>query len=279
MKRFIQLNEQLFRGSAPLPNEVVELKKRLGINKIISLDKESGVKIARICHLLGIKHLIFPLEQSELVPLFKLLSQDIYHLLMKDGPTFFHCIEGKDRTGLLGALYRCKFLGWSCEKALKEAVEIGFGDGLPEKTTSTYVKAIVANCSHHHTHVKSKSAMETMDINDAREIGTDNVDIASNSRIYDTDYEGSVLDQATMQSFAPFSDYIREYPWDSVYQYKYDQFPTRNNFDLDKRDQVMMEKLLSTEEGSDIPQVGLYDNVEGVKGIGPVDNGGGFLSY
>ena len=275
MERFIQLNPRLFRGSGPSISEVLQLKKDFGINKIISLDKETGIKIARICHLLGIKHLIFPLHQTQLEPLFRLLSQDIFHLLMDDSPTFFHCEAGKDRTGMLGAIYRCRFEGWTCKKAMEEAEKIGFGDGLPANTTRCYTKAVIANCQHKHSHISTSASMDN---NDAREIGTYNEDIASNSRVYDTDYEGSVLDQALQQSFAPFEDYIRKYPWDSVYQYKYDQYPTRSNFDTDRRDQIMMDKLTGTENQSEIPQVGIYDNTP-PSGFGPVENGGGFVNY
>jgi hypothetical protein len=276
MERLIQLNPQLFRGSAPTTPDVVQLKKRFGINKIISLDKQTGNKIARVCHLLGISHFIFPLHQTHLDPIFRLLSQDIFSLLMNNGPTFFHCEAGKDRTGMLGAIYRCRLEGWTCQDAMEEAEKIGFGIGLPSKTAKLYTQVVIATCQHKHSHLSA--GKDSIDFNEAREIGTYNEDIASNSRIYDTDYEGSVLDQALQQSFAPFEDYIRKYPWDSVYQAKYDAYPTRQNWDTDRRDQVMMERLLSTEPKSDIPQVGIYDNTPW-KGTAPIDFGGGFVSY
>jgi hypothetical protein len=279
MERFIQLNPYLFRGSAPSIQEVIQLKKQFGINKIISLDKSEGIKIARICHLLGICHFIFPINHADLEPLFKLLSHDIFHLLMDNGPTFFHCEAGKDRTGMLGAMYRCRLEGWTCREAMDEALEIGFGTGLPEKTIKTYTTVVIANCQYKHQHIKPTNInIEENDDNEAREIGTFNEDIASNSRIYDTDWEGSVLDQAMQHSFAPFEDYIRKYPWDSVYQYKYDQMPTRNNHDLFEQDRTMMQRLLDTKEQSQIPQVGLYDNVEGIRGVGPMELGGGFAN-
>ncbi len=37
----------LYRGSAPTPKDVLELKEKLGIKKIVSLDQESGEKISR----------------------------------------------------------------------------------------------------------------------------------------------------------------------------------------------------------------------------------------
>jgi protein tyrosine/serine phosphatase len=45
----------------------------------------------------------------------------IYKLLIDDGPTFVHCVEGKDRTGMLIAMFKCKYMGYSYKQALKDA--------------------------------------------------------------------------------------------------------------------------------------------------------------
>ncbi len=44
----------------------------------------------------------------------------------QEGPTFVHCLHGRDRTGLMMAVYRVVCEGWEQEKAYAEMVECGF---------------------------------------------------------------------------------------------------------------------------------------------------------
>jgi protein tyrosine/serine phosphatase len=41
-------------------------------------------------------------------------------------PMFIHCLHGRDRTGLMTALYRVHCDGWTAEKAYSEMLECGF---------------------------------------------------------------------------------------------------------------------------------------------------------
>jgi protein tyrosine/serine phosphatase len=41
-------------------------------------------------------------------------------------PMFIHCLHGRDRTGLMTALYRIHCDGWTPEKAYEEMLECGF---------------------------------------------------------------------------------------------------------------------------------------------------------
>jgi protein tyrosine/serine phosphatase len=45
----------------------------------------------------------------------------------RTGPTLLHCTLGADRTGLVAALYRMIYQGWSKEDALEEMEHGGFG--------------------------------------------------------------------------------------------------------------------------------------------------------
>lgn len=250
IKRLRKINDQLFRGSAPSPKDVINLYKYLGIRKIISLDQKSGELINKICKILGIKHIIIPLNGTNIKSLIQLFSYNLYDLLMKDGPTYIHCFEGKDRTGMVSAIFKCKYMGVSFKDALKEAISLGFGIGLPEKVKQLYIKLIYMSCNK----------------NDSN-----NADILENSRDYDQNYMGSVIDEATMQSFAPFMDTSRKYPYDSIYNYQYEQHPTRDNLNY-------CPNYYRSKNKQQIPWVGLYDSNSGVKGVGIVDNGGGFTA-
>jgi hypothetical protein len=247
--RFRTVSKGLYRGSAPNPKDVLHLKNDLGINKIISLDKEDGERISRVCKLLGIDQVKIYLDGSR-QSLLKLLSYNLKDLLLNGGPTFFHCHAGKDRTGLLAALFKCKYMGVSPDKALQEAKSLGFGLGVDPKVTKLY-EQIIKSC-------KSES-----DINKA--------DIVSNEREYIGDNHDSFLQGGHQGSFAPYLDQTRQNPMDAVYNYIDDQSPTRQNYPNYKSIKE------HNQEEDVVPLVGIFDNDAGARGFGPTENYGGFI--
>jgi len=246
IKRFRKITEGLFRGGAPSVKDVIKLNKLYGVKKIISLDKEAGERIDRICKLLDIEHITIPLDGTKKT-LINLLSNDIKKLLTEGGPTFIHCKEGKDRTGFLAALFKCKYMGVPLEEALDEAKKLGFGEGVPKEYIELLENTLKKVCG---------------DSNSA--------DIVENQREYMQDSHSSALDEADRASFSPYLDKVRQYPYDQPYNYVYDQYPTREN--------MSKEPVEIPEPVGEIPMVGMYDNSSGVKGVGPVENGGGFVS-
>ncbi len=258
MKRFKKITEGLYRGSAPSVNEVRHLHNYIGINKIVSLDRETGEAIDHICHQLGIEHVMMPLNGRK-EPLQRLLDQDLYSLLMDGGPTFIHCAEGKDRTGLVSAMFKCKYMGWTYQEAMDEAVSLDFGKGVNPFIVGLYSNVLKKVCkqqdSEDESHVEDKS-------------------IVSNQRSYKErdDGRGSYLDQATQGSFAPFMSKTRQYPYDNVYNYVNDQYPTRDNWDHD------LTPYEEDEDKHNVPLVGVYDSGGGFRGFGPVEPLGGFIN-
>lgn len=247
--RFRKVTNGLYRGSAPSPKDVLKLKENLGIKKIISLDEKSGQRINRACKMLRIDHIMLPLDGSK-TSLVKLLKHDLYDLLITGGPTFFHCFHGKDRTGLLAALFECKYLGKSPENALSDAKKLGFGVGVDPDFISLYEKLIKA-CKP----VKSDE---------------NNADIVSNQRDYRADSRDSYLDEASQSSFAPYLGKQRQYPSDSVYLSINDQSPTRENYN---------KPIIEHDNNEDnvVPVVGLFNNDAGGRGVGPTENYSGFF--
>ncbi len=240
----------LYRGSAPSPRDVLELKDKLGIRKIVSLDKETGDRIDRACKMLGIKHVKMYIEDIRKDTL-KLLSQDFKKLFLEDGPTFIHCHEGKDRTGLVSALVKCKFLGMDPEAAIKEAKSLGFGVGIPPQMTHLYEKII-------------RSCKPSKDENSA--------DIVSIEREYRGDNRDNYFDEMHQGSFAPYLDHTRQNPMDALYTYINDQSPTRQNYP----DTSLFR--YDPENGEAVPNVGEFDNDAGQRGFGPTENYNGFFS-
>lgn len=250
ISNFRKVVDGLYRGSGPTPQDVAKLKEKFGINKIVSLDQHAGDRIDRVCKMLKIKHIMVPINtQNPAKSLLNLFSYDIKKLLLDDGPTFVHCIHGSDRTGLLIAILKCKYFGKNPQEAIEEAKSLGFGLGIPAQEDNLFEKII-------------KSCKPVQDINSA--------DIVSNEREYLGDNRDTYLDESKQQSFAPYLDIIREYPFDYLYQEQDEQSPTRENY---------LRKLkLQNDPKSTIPEVGQYDNSAGLYGTGPVFPTGGFIS-
>lgn len=250
IERLRKVTNNLYRGSAPTPQDVVWLKDHLGIRKIVSLDKETGDKISRTCKLLGIKQEKIYINGTR-KSLLDFLKHDLKKLFLEGGPTYVHCHSGKDRTGLASALVQCKYLGVDPEQAIEYAKSLGFGIGVDPKIVKLYEKII-------------RSCKPSKDSN--------NADIVSNEREYIGDNRDSFLDESRQDSFSPYLDHTRQNPADALYVYVNDQSPTRENYQSDKHFDF------SGVPKATIPNVGQYDNDAGQRGFGPVEEINGWFS-
>ena len=93
---------------------------------------------------------MIPIFVKQYNSLHKLKSIDLNELFRyngnspEDGKTFVHCLQGKDRTGLMVALYRIQNK-WPAEKAREEAIKLDFGKNLPTEVTRAYMKVMDDN--------------------------------------------------------------------------------------------------------------------------------------
>ena len=248
----------LYRGSAPNIADVKELKK-LGVKKIVSLDQLSGDKIDRACKLAGIKHIKMYIDHTK-KSLMHFLSQNLKQLLLEGGPTFVHCHEGKDRTGLACALVKCKYLGMPPEEAIDEAKSLGFGIGVPKPIVKLYEK-IIEHC---------KPASKDNNAADS---------IVSNEQEYISDNRDSALDEGRQGSFAPYLDETYIAPYTSTYGNLLEQSPTRQNYHSQSQRQQEDENKPEPHPSSkdSIPTVGEYNNDAGSAWTGPTINMTGFI--
>ena len=246
--RLRKVTNNLYRGSAPSPKDVLWLKDNLGIKKIISLDQLSGDRINKITKLLGIFHYILPLNHTK-ESLVRFLHHNLKDVFLKNGPTYVHCFAGKDRTGLAVALLQCKYLGKSTEQAIHEAKLLGFGVGLDPKLLHLY-ENIIKSCKP---------------VNDKN-----NADIVSNEREYKGDYKDTYLDEGRQCSFSPYLIPTKQNPFNSVYNTINDQSPTRENYEDYK-------SIKEHKEKSVVPLIGLFNNDAGIAGAGPTLNYTGFI--
>ncbi len=251
--RLRKVTNGLYRGSAPTPQDVVWLKEKLGIRKIISLDKKAGDKIRRTCKLLGITQDRIYLDGSR-QSVVDFIKHDFKKLFLEGGPTYVHCHAGKDRTGLACAIVECKFLGKSPDDAIQQAKSLGFGVGVDPNIVKLYEKLI-------------RSCKKVSDTNHA--------DIVDNEREGKGDNRDSFLDQSRQQSFSPYLDHTRQNPADAVYVYINDQSPTRENYQQYKS--IKEHNQEDEQQGEGVPQVGVFNNDAGARGFGPTENYGGFF--
>ena len=247
--RLRKVTDGLFRGSAPNIKDVMWLREILGIKKIVSLDQQTGDKIDRACQMLRIQHVKAYINHTR-QSLYHVLNQNLKELLLDGGPTYVHCAEGKDRTGLIIALFKCKYMGMEPDKAIEEAKSLGFGVGIDPPVTHLYEQII-------------KSCKPSKDTNHA--------DIVGNEREYISDNRDTYLDESRQDSWAPYLDHTRQNPMDAVYNYINDQSPTRENYNQEPITQHNDNKEAT------IPQVGVFNNDAGARGFGPTENYGGFF--
>jgi hypothetical protein len=213
---------------------------------------------------------------------------------MDDGPTYVHCIEGKDRTGLACAMFRCLYQGWSCDEAMKEALKLGFGQGVPARAVHLYKDIIESACEcsdsnkdKKHKHINhNKNYKHNKDHNNADADGMldTGYDIVSNQRDYPSDYRDYTLDGWEQQSWSPWEDYrVREFPFASAYPvYFPEQYGSRVAEDMDDSDIGGRNDVDGKDDdryhGPAIPQSGTWDtSTDGIMGAGPSLVGSGYI--
>jgi len=241
IKRFAKVDKSIYRGSAPTIEDVIFLNKQL-----------AEKHIERTCALLGIKQVIIPILPKKKSSFLEIFYHSLNDLFTSEGPVFIHCLHGKDRTGLLVALFRCIVQKWSFNNALKEALHFGFGKGLPKHVINTMISIL-----------KIVSKDNSEDVNHA--------DIVSNLYNYDRDWTESSLTNVDRQSWSPYLDYrVKIWPDSEQYNYYPDQYNSRNDLD------AIYDKYDTSK--NKIPISGLNDQpFVGTMGYGPSLVGTGFI--
>ncbi len=112
-----QINPSLYRGAQPTKKGFVNLKK-LGVKTIINL--RSSHSDENECKGFGFKYYhikVNPVKTPESSQIRQFIE---IATTPENQPVFFHCQLGKDRTGMMCAIYRILCDGWSNEEALSE---------------------------------------------------------------------------------------------------------------------------------------------------------------
>jgi len=119
IKNFGQMDMHFYRGAQPQPEDYKALAA-LGIKTIIDLRDDPTSYEKANAEALGIKYVNIPMSDthkpaSEQVETFIHLAKD-----ESNWPFYVHCIGGRHRTGLIGAIYRYNNDGWDFDTVYRE---------------------------------------------------------------------------------------------------------------------------------------------------------------
>ncbi|WP_115226770.1 dual specificity protein phosphatase family protein [Iodobacter fluviatilis] len=112
-----------FYRSAQLDTKDVALIQSLGVKTVVSLRAfHSDQKILKGT---GLKSIRVPMNTWDIDD--KEVIAALRAIKYAEGPVLLHCLHGADRTGLISAMYRILYQGWSKEQALDELMHGAYG--------------------------------------------------------------------------------------------------------------------------------------------------------
>lgn len=119
-----RISPTLYR-SAKLNKDMLPELQQLGIRTVINLRAQHDDE--KVLRGSGIQRVDIPMRawnisDEKVVAALKAIRQ-----AEKQGPVLFHCQHGADRTGVVAAMYRIIFQGWSREDALTELQDGDYG--------------------------------------------------------------------------------------------------------------------------------------------------------
>lgn len=132
LKNLYKVSDDLYRSEQPNTAAFIELKG-LGIKSVLNLRTTEADD--EFIGNTGIKPFLSPMDAG------KFSDKEIIATLniIKDAPKpiLVHCRHGSDRTGVVVAMYRITFQGWTKDEALNELLNGGYGfhktyDNIPE---------------------------------------------------------------------------------------------------------------------------------------------------
>jgi hypothetical protein len=120
-----QVANIFFRSAQPEAQGFSTLATQYGVKTVISLrafNSDEPLTRGLSLRLVRFKIHTWHIEREDVVGALRSLRRAI-----KEGPVLLHCQHGADRTGLITALYRILYEGWSKQAALAEMLNGKFG--------------------------------------------------------------------------------------------------------------------------------------------------------
>jgi len=123
------VDDDVWRSAQPSVESITVMKKH-GLKTIINLrgSEENHLWESRICDSLGIQYYHIPMDGREEPD-----TADLNKILrvienQQNQPIMFHCLGGKDRTGIVTAIYRLKNSDVEFEEVHKEMLMYGYNE-------------------------------------------------------------------------------------------------------------------------------------------------------
>lgn len=138
-ENFFQVSPDLYRAAQPSAQAFKEYEK-LGIKTVINLrEKHSDINLIQgtSLKLIEVPLKTWDIDDEDVIKVLRLIKNE-------PKPILLHCMHGADRTGLMSAMYRVVFEGWTREQALRELREGDFGHHDIWINISNYMKKVDA---------------------------------------------------------------------------------------------------------------------------------------
>ena len=133
---FYRLDDKVYRSSQPDEDGFREIKA-LGIENVLSLrdyhsdddGKKAGLTLFRVRMEAG------TITEAQVIEALRIIRKS-------EGPILIHCWHGSDRTGLVSAMYRIVFQGWTREAAIDELMHGGYGYHALYKNIPEFIRQV-----------------------------------------------------------------------------------------------------------------------------------------
>lgn len=125
VERLFLVEANFYRSAQPAPEGFKALVARKGLRTVVNLRATHSDDALTQGLGLRLFHFGMPawhIEREDVAAALRTLRSET-----RAGPTLLHCTLGADRTGLVAALYRTLYHGWSKQEALAEMEHGNFG--------------------------------------------------------------------------------------------------------------------------------------------------------
>jgi protein tyrosine phosphatase (PTP) superfamily phosphohydrolase (DUF442 family) len=124
---FGRVSDRYYRGAQPMGHDYVDLAA-LGVKTVINLTSDDAQANEReLVEEAGMRYLQIPMT-TRTSPTPEQLAQ--FLAIVNDSessPVYVHCVGGKHRTGVMTAMYRMTYDGWTADQAFREMKNYKFG--------------------------------------------------------------------------------------------------------------------------------------------------------